>query len=332
MIQNETIGFQAQYAQATIIDTSDNLCGVSVPVEIVSHIFTFLTESSKNLLHLRLVCSRFKAIIETDGNCKRFFKMSAFRDPLFQNSSKVPNYLSKFLLHLTPHLTSEAGVNKLLVSPSFEDRFAITILNLFLRKVLKNPVNPADKQALLEKISHLKTRLYISIESHPHSTSFELQEKQNHENCNPLLKLFIKLGVDPTAVNSQTNIFLLGEAAALQNAEGIKIILKALKKNGVTGEKRIKKLNTQNIWGETALHYLAKSVDMPYFNRNKAEEILRLLLQKGSDLYVKDCDGTTALRNFQTSKGFKRILKNIFPDYETQKNLKNLLVQVKNCT
>ncbi|WP_075883293.1 ankyrin repeat domain-containing protein [Candidatus Protochlamydia sp. W-9] len=435
MIRNEPIRFQAQNAQATVIDTSDKLCGVSVPVEIVTHIFTFLTENSKNLLNLRSVCSRFKAIIETDGNCKRFFKMSTSRDPLFQNSTKIPNYLSKFLLHLTPLLSSQEGFNRLLVRPSFKDRFAITILNLFLQKVLKNPVSSADKQALLKKIDYLKTRLFILIEIGSTSTNFELQEKQNQEIINPLLKLFIKLGVDPTAINYQTNRSLLRQVADLQNAEGIEIILKALKnekatdeeltkklnthnaegieiivkalknkkvtdeelikklnthnteginiilkalknkkvtdeelikklntqnakginiilealKNKkITDEELIKKLNTQNIKGinivlealkkkkladkelikklnmqdtrgETILHHLANSVDTSYFNQNKMEKTLRLLLDHGADLYVKNWNGETALRNFQTVKEFKRILKNISPDYEIQK-------------
>ncbi|MBS4164674.1 Uncharacterized protein PRO82_002005 [Candidatus Protochlamydia amoebophila] len=323
MIQDKTIGFQTQYAQATIVDTSDNLCGVSVPVGVISHIFTFLTEDSKKLLNLRSVCSRFKAIIETDGNCKRFFKMSTFRDPLFQSSSKISNYLSKFLLYLTPLLISKAGVDKLITRPSFKDRFAITILNVFLQKVLKTlPISP-DKKALIEKINDLKTHLYISIESQPYSTSFELREKQNQENCNPLLTLFIKFEVDPTAVNRQTDQSLLEEATALQNAEGTRIILKALKNKGITEEELIKKLNTQNAYGETALHYLANVVDMPYFNRNKTEETLKLLLDHGADLHVKNRRGNTPLRYFQNSAELKKILKNIYPNYETKKNQKS---------
>ncbi|WP_042282342.1 ankyrin repeat domain-containing protein [Candidatus Protochlamydia sp. R18] len=323
MIRDEPIDFQAQNIIAAASEISENLCIVSLPNETIYNIFTFLTENSKNLLNLRLVCSWFKAIIETDGNCKRFFKMSTSRDPLFQNSSKFSNYLSKFLSHLYPGLTSKPGIDKLIMRPSFKDHFAITILNLFLQNVLRASSISTGKKALIEKINDLKTHLYISIDSHPYSTSFELQEKQNQEIINPLLKLFIKLEVDPTAVNRQTRLSLLGEAAALQNAEGIRIILKALKNKGITGEKLIKKLNTQYSYGQTALHYLANSVNMPYFNRNKTEETLKLLLDHGADLHVENQRGYTPLRNFQNSAELKKILKNIYPNYETKKNQKS---------
>ncbi|WP_226988492.1 ankyrin repeat domain-containing protein [Candidatus Protochlamydia sp. R18] len=104
-----------------------------------------------------------------------------------------------------------------------------------------------------------------------------------------------------------------------QNVKGINIILKAFKNKKVVNKELAKKLNTQDTWGETVLHHLAMSDDMPYFNQNKMEETLRLLLDHGADLYVKNWSGMTALRYFQTVKEFKKILKNISPDYEIQK-------------
>ncbi|KIC71107.1 ankyrin repeat domain-containing protein [Candidatus Protochlamydia amoebophila] len=320
MIRDEPIRFQTQNAQATIIDTSDNLCGVPVPVEIVSHIFTFLTENSKNLLNLRSVCWRFKTIIETDSNCKRFFNISTSRDPTFQNSSKISNYISKFLLHLIPYLTSKVGVNKLLVSPSFKDRFAITILNIFLQKVLRNSITLADKQVLLEKIENLKTCLHITIEPNTTSPSFELQEKQNQENCNPLLELFINFGIDPTAVNSQTDHSLLGEAAALQNTRGINIILEALQNKGVIDEELIEKLDTQNDSGKTALHHAMRSIDTRYYNRKKMKETVNLLLEHGADLHIEDDDGDTPFDNFQSSIEVKKLIKKSYIKLWTKKN------------
>ncbi|WP_075884024.1 ankyrin repeat domain-containing protein [Candidatus Protochlamydia sp. W-9] len=328
MIQ-KTTGFQVQNTIAAASEISDNLCLVSMPVEIVTHVFTFLTENSKNLLNLRLVCSRFKAIIETDGNCRRLFDMSSSRDPLFQNSSKISNYISKFLLHLTPYLISKAGVNKLLVSPSFKDRFAITILNIFLQKVLRNSISPADKQALIEKIEHLKTRLHITIEPNTISSSFELQENQNQENCNPLLELFINFGIDPTAVNSQTDDSLLGEAAALQNAEGIRIILEALKNKGIIGEELIKKLNTQNGYRETALHHATKNDVMPYHNRKKMKETVNLLLEHGADFHIENDDEVTPFDNFEISTDVKKFVKKSYIKLWTKKNSEKDSIQTK---
>ncbi|WP_075884025.1 ankyrin repeat domain-containing F-box protein [Candidatus Protochlamydia sp. W-9] len=330
MIQSKPIGFQAQNNLAEASDISDNPFEVSVPVEIVAHIFTFLTENSKNLLNLRSVCSRFKAIIETEGNCKRFFKMSTSKDPLFQNSSKISNYLSKFLLHLTPCLTSREGVYKLLISPSFKDRFAITILNIFLQKVLRNPISPTDKQALLEKVDHLKTHLYISIISPLSSPSFELQEKQNQEIINPLLKLFIKLGVDPTVINRQGFRSLFKEALDLQNTEGMRIILKALKNQGVTEEELPKKLNendNKNYLEIVAYFFIRNAVSKPYYNRNKVKEASKLLFQCGADLSFVQNKFNSSLREmyFTDSRSeieIKKILKQIFSN--TEENLKNL--------
>ncbi|CAF24173.1 ankyrin repeat domain-containing protein [Candidatus Protochlamydia amoebophila] len=329
MIRNETIRFRAQNTLSEASNISDNLCGVLVPVEIVTHIFTFLTENSKNLLNLRSVCWRFKAIIETNGNCKRFFNISTSRDLTFQNSSKISNYISKFLLHLTQYLTSKLGVNKLLVCPSFKDRFAITILNIFLQKVLRNSISLADKQALIEKIEHLKTRLHITIEPNTISSSFELQENQNQENCNPLLELFINFGIDPTAVNSQTGHSLLGEAAALQNTQGIKIILEALQSKGVSGEELIKKLDTQDNWGKTALHHAMRSIDTPYYNRKKMKETENLLVEHGADSHIEDDDGGTPFNNFQISIEVKKLIKKDYNKLWIKENSEKESSQIK---
>ncbi|WP_042282331.1 ankyrin repeat domain-containing protein [Candidatus Protochlamydia sp. R18] len=336
---DQPIVLQSQNISAATTDISHNLCIVSLPAEIIDIIFTCLAknsnllDNSRDLLHLRATCWCFKDSIEKSGNFKRFFKMSILRDPASQKDLTISNYLSKFLLHLVPHLTSEVGINKLLVRPSFKDHFAVTIFNLFLQKVLNKSVRSADEQSLIKKINQLKTQLHISIESNPPSTSFEVQEMRNIEYCNPLLELFIELGVDPTAVNRQTYQSLLGEAAALQNDKAISIILENFKNKGVTGEKLTKKLNTQNAQGETALHYLAKSADMPYFNRKKTEDTLKLLLDHGADLHIKNYDGDAPLRNFQTSAGLKQVFNNLTSnykqffynpplDYKTKKNSK----------